>query len=106
MSSQKLVQFFRNSSLVSPNAAEDIANNFFPKEIKKNSFLLKEGRISDEYFFLENGFIRAFANDIEGNDVTTNFYSNCQVVFEMSSFFNRTASKENFQAIVDCEGWY
>ena len=106
MSSQKLIQFFKNSNLVSPKAAEDIANTFSPKEITKNSFLLKEGRISDEYFFLENGFIRAFANDIGGNDVTTNFYSNCQVVFEVSSFFNRTVSKENFQAIVDCEGWY
>jgi len=106
MSSQKLIQFFKNSNLVSAKAAEDIANTFSPKEITKNSFLLKEGRVSDEYFFLENGFIRAFANDIEGNDVTTNFYSNCQVVFEVSSFFNRTASKENFQAIVDCEGWY
>ena len=106
MSSQKLIQFFKNSNLVSPKAAEDIANTFSPKEIRKNSFLLKEGRVSDEYFFLENGFIRAFANDIEGNDVTTNFYSNCQVVFEVSSFFNRTVSKENFQALVDCEGWY
>jgi CRP-like cAMP-binding protein len=106
MSSQKLIQFFKNSNLVSPKAAEDIANTFSPKEITKNSFLLKEGRVSDEYFFLENGFIRAFANDIEGNDVTTNFYSTGQVVFEVSSFFNRTASKENFQAIVDCEGWF
>jgi CRP-like cAMP-binding protein len=106
MSSQKLIQFFKNSNLVSPKAAEEIANTFSPKEINKNSFLLKEGRVSDEYFFLENGFIRAFANDIEGNDVTTNFYSNCQVVFEVSSFFNRTVSKENFQAIVDCEGWF
>ena len=106
MSSQKLIQFFKNSNLVSPKAAEEIAKTFSPKEIKKNNFLLKEGRISDEYFFLENGFIRAFANDIEGNDVTTNFYSTGQVVFEVSSFFNRTVSKENFQAIVDCEGWY
>ena len=106
MSNQKLIQFFRNSNLISPNAAEEIANTFSPKEIKKNSFLLKEGRVSDEYFFLENGFIRAFADDIEGNDVTTNFYSTGQVVFEVSSFFNRTISKENFQAIVDCEGWY
>jgi len=106
MSSQKLIQFFQNSNLVSPKAAEDIANTFSPKEITKNSFLLKEGKVSNEYFFLENGFIRAFANDIEGNDVTTNFYSTGQVVFEVSSFFNRTASKENFQAIVDCEGWY
>jgi len=106
MSSQKLVQFFKNSNLVSPKAAEEIANTFAPKEIKKNNFLFKEGKVCDEYFFLENGFIRAFANDIEGNEVTTNFYSSGQVVFEVSSFFNRTISKENFQAIVDCQGWY
>ena len=106
MSSPKLVQFFKNSNLVSPKAAEEIANTFAPKEIKKNNFLFKEGKVCDEYFFLENGFIRAFANDIEGNEVTTNFYSSGQVVFEVSSFFNRTISKENFQAIVDCQGWY
>jgi len=106
MSSQKLIQFFRNSNLVSPKATEEIVHTFSPKEIKKNNFLLKEGRVCNEYFFLEKGFIRAFANDIEGNDVTTNFYSTGQVVFEVSSFFNRTVSKENFQAIIDCEGWY
>ena len=106
MSSQKLIQFFKNSNLVSSKSAEEISNIFSPKEIKKSDFLLKEGRISNEYFFLENGFIRAFANDVEGNDVTTNFYSAGQVVFEVSSFFNRTIAKENFQAIVDCDGWY
>ena len=106
MSSPKLIHFFKNSNLVSPQAAEEIANTFYPKEIKKNDFLLKSGKICNEYFFLENGFIRAFANDIEGNDITTNFYSSGQVVFEVSSFFNRTISKENFQAIIDCEGWY
>jgi CRP-like cAMP-binding protein len=104
MSSQKLVQFFKSSNFVSQTAAEQIANTFSPKEIKKNDFLFKEGRVCNEYFFLENGFIRAFAIDTEGNDVTTNFYSSCQVVFEVSSFFNRTISKENFQAIVDCDG--
>ena len=29
---------------------------------------------------------RAFAHDTTGNDVTTNFYSANQVVFEVSSF--------------------
>ena len=106
MSSQKLVQFFKNSNLVSPKAAEEIASTFSSKEIKKNEFLSKEGRVCNDYFFLEKGFIRAFAYDTEGNDVTTNFYSSGQVVFEVSSFFSRTISKENFQAIDDCEGWF
>ena len=106
MSSPKLVQFFKDSNLVSQTTAEEIAGIFSSKEIKKNEFLFKEGRVCNEYFYLENGFIRAFAYDTEGNDVTTNFYSANQVVFEVSSFFNRTVAKENFQAIVDCEGWY
>ncbi len=106
MSSQRLIQFLNSSNLVSRKTAEEIANTFSPKEIKRNEFLYKEGRICNEYFFLENGFIRAFAYDTEGNDVTTNFYSSCQVVFEVSSFFNRSLSKENFQAIVDCDGWF
>ena len=106
MSSQNLIQFLKGSNLVSQKTAEEIADTFSPKELKRNEFLCKEGRICNEYYFLENGFMRAFAHDTEGNDVTTNFYSSCQVVFEVSSFFNRTLSKENFQAIVGCTGWF
>ncbi len=103
---QKLIQFLQSTNLVSQKTAEEIGDSFIQKEIKRNEFLFKEGRVCNEYFFLEDGFIRAFAYDTEGNDVTTNFYSSNQVVFEVSSFFNRAISKENFQAIVDCNGWY
>ena len=106
MASQQLINFFRSSNLVSLKAAEEIAATFLPKTINRGEYLFKAGRVCNDYFFLENGFIRAFAHDTEGNDVTTNFYSANQMVFEVSSFFNRTLSKENYQAIVDCEGWY
>ena len=106
MSHQKLIQFLNGSNLVSLATAETIANTFNPKEISRNNFLLKEGKFSNEYFFLENGFMRAFAYDTDGNDVTTNFYSGNQVVFEVSSFFNRTISKENILATDDCTGWF
>ena len=106
MASAQLIQFFKSSNLVSQITAEEIASLFSPKELKRNDFLFKEGRVCNEYFFLDNGFIRAFAFDTSGNDVTTNFHSANQVVFEVSSFFNRTISRENYQAIVDCDGWY
>jgi CRP-like cAMP-binding protein len=105
MNSRQLIRFFTDSNLVSSKAAEEIARSFTPREVKRNEFLAKEGRVYNEYFFLENGFIRAFAYDTEGNDVTTNFYSSGQIVFEVSSFFNRTVSRENFQAVIDCHGW-
>lgn len=50
--------------------------------------------------------MRAFAHDVDGNEVTTNFYTSGQMIFEISSFFGRTRSKENIQALTDCEGWF
>lgn len=104
MDAQNLIDFLRSTNLVSTKTAESIAFQFVPKKIMANQFLLKEGMISDEYMFLESGFMRAFAHDVEGNEVTTNFYSGNQLVFEVSSFFNRTRSRENIQAVNECSG--
>ncbi|HTQ65844.1 MAG TPA: Crp/Fnr family transcriptional regulator [Puia sp.] len=106
MSRETIILFLQGTNLVSLQTANEIANHFSEKLIYRNEFFLREGRISDEYLFLEKGFMRAFAYDTEGNDVTTNFYSANQVVFEVSSFFNRTISRENIQALTDCSGWY
>jgi CRP-like cAMP-binding protein len=106
MSKENLALFFRNTNLVSLSGAKEIADQFEHKAISKNQPLLMAGKISNEYFFLEKGYMRAFAHNTEGNEVTTNFCSPGQVVFEVSSFFNRTRSKENIQALTDCEGWY
>jgi CRP-like cAMP-binding protein len=105
MQTTSLKQFLINSNLVSPSSAEEIAGVFSYKTIEKNSFFLTEGKICDDYIFLQSGFMRAFAHNTEGREVTTNFYSAGQVVFEVSSFFNRTRSKENIQALTNCEGW-
>jgi CRP-like cAMP-binding protein len=105
MSAKNLVQFIYGSKLVSLSTSEKIAETFTPKEIRRNAFLLKEGRVANDYYFIEEGFMRSFAHDTEGNEVTTAFFSANQVVFEVSSFFNRVQSKENIVAIDDCKGW-
>jgi CRP-like cAMP-binding protein len=106
MPNQNLIQLLRNTGLVSQETAERIAGQFNPIEIPAGHYLLQEGKISNEYVFLESGFMRAYAHDTENNEVTTNFYSSNQLVFEVSSFFNRTRSKENIQALENSKGWY
>jgi CRP-like cAMP-binding protein len=106
MSNEALIEFFRNTNLVSLSVANEIAGQFTYKVIAKNQFLLTEGKVANEYLFLEKGYMRAFAHDTEGNEVTTGFYSPGQVVFEVSSFFNRSRSKENIQALTGCDGWF
>ena len=105
MNSDKLIQFLQGSGQINSQKAAEIAGHFSPRTIGKNEFLLQAGKVSNEYLFLDKGFMRAFAFDTEGNDVTTGFYGAGQVVFEVSSFFNRTPSQENMQALSHCEGW-
>ena len=100
---EPLIQFFRNTGHISQSTAEGIVKDFQHRSILKNEFLLQEGKICDDYLFLAKGFMRSYAHDTEGNEVTTNFYSPDSVVFEVNSFFNRTRSKENIQALTDCE---
>lgn len=83
----------------------EIAEHFNEKIIEKNEFLLREGQLSNEYFILADGFIRAFSFSTEGNEVTTAFYLPIQPVFEVASFFGRTHSKENLQALTLSKGW-
>ncbi|MBB6127240.1 Crp/Fnr family transcriptional regulator [Mucilaginibacter lappiensis] len=106
MDKETLLTFLLNTNLVSLSSAQGIAQQFSHKAIPKNQFHLAAGKISDQYLFLEKGYMRTFAHDTEGNEVTTGFCSPGQIILEISSFFSRTRSKENIQALTDCEGWY
>ncbi|WP_183575601.1 Crp/Fnr family transcriptional regulator [Mucilaginibacter sp. X5P1] len=106
MTKETLTRLFQSTNLVSLSTAIQITDRFEYKFIPKNQFQLTAGKICNEYLFLEKGYMRAFAHDTEGNEVTTGFCSSGQMTFEVSSFFNRTRSMENIQALNDCEGWY
>lgn len=100
-----LKDFIKTVIPVPPNILEEISSAFNPAIYSKGDYLIKEGRLSDSYLFLEKGFFRAYTFDQEGNEVTTGFYSSNSVAFEVYSFFNRTVSRENIQALTDSVGW-
>lgn len=106
MEKQALLNFLQSTPLISSTLAIEIAKIFAAKIIPKGTYFLKEGQISNEYLFMENGFMRAFTYNVSGMDVTTQFYSAGQVILEPSSFFMRTPTRENIQALVDCKGWW
>ena len=102
---EKLLHFLQNSGKINAIKTEEIGNYFDEKEIAKNELFLKEGQINNEYLILEHGFMRAFSFDITGTEVTTAFYTGDQPIFEVASFFNRSPSKENIEALTSCKGW-
>jgi CRP-like cAMP-binding protein len=105
MDKQPLVSFIQSNIpniIVTKNGLETIAADFEEVEFAKNEYLLKQGKVSN-YFYLAEGFARAFTFDTDGNEITTYFYSKDHVIFEAASFFLRSISTENIQAITDCK---
>lgn len=105
MDKTSLIKFFQQATPIKQEMVFRIAKHFKLREFSRGDFFLKEGKVSNEYLFLESGYMRAFLFDTEGNEVTVNFYSSNNVVFEVSSFFQRVPTQENIQALTDCIGW-
>ncbi len=74
-------------------------------EFGKNDYLMTEGNSANYYFFLESGFARSYVIDLEGNDITTKFFSNKDIIIDWHSYFLKTNCKENIQAITACTAW-
>ncbi|MEO6720678.1 MAG: Crp/Fnr family transcriptional regulator [Ferruginibacter sp.] len=106
MNQTSLINFLKNTSQLGDNAATAIAKEFEYKELTKGELFLKAGKVADEYLFLESGFIRSYLFDTEGDEVTINFYSKNELVFEVASFFQRVPSQEYFEATTSCTGWF
>lgn len=71
----------------------------------KGDFFLSRGERSGSYMILESGLMRSFVYDYDGNEITTNFFSNHEVVIEVLSLFKHTPSEEYIQALTDCVCW-
>lgn len=82
-----------------------ILPKFKRRAFSKGDFLLREGQTAGYYWFVESGFVRSFAIDTAGNDVSTNFYAEGDIVIDWPSFFMRTATKENIQTLTACVCW-
>lgn len=101
MDKEPLIQFIQQHVPATRQTVEMIAGHFDERLLAKNEYLLKAGRVSNEYFFLADGFVRAFTLDADGQEVTTNFFGKNRAVFEVSSLFMRTVSTETIQALTD-----
>lgn len=91
---------------MSDAAAEQIVAKFQRRRAAKNGFLLKEGSVCNESHIVEEGIFRSYIYDLEGKDVTTAFCSKQMLASDLLSFFKRMPSKENIQALTDCQTWY
>ena len=102
MNKQSFIEFIKLHSPATNDVIEEIVTKFQIHKVEKDSFFLKQGELSDLYLFLESGMMRSYTFNIDGNEITTNYFKPNSVVFEVASFFNRSKSLESIQALTDC----
>src|SRR5690242_6984350 len=105
MNKQPLKDFFKKSELLSEKAIDVIVDEYEERHFDKDEFFLKQGKISHSVVLIE-GLMRAYTFDIEGNEVTTNFFSKQRAVYDPASFFQQIASRENIQAVTPCLAYF
>ncbi|MNT28608.1 DNA-binding transcriptional dual regulator Crp [compost metagenome] len=74
-------------------------------QFSKNDFLLRKDEKAYEYYILESGLVRSFIHDYQGNEITTDFFGNHDIVIEVTSLFLQFPSPENLQCLTDCTAW-
>lgn len=72
-------------------------------KFRKGDYLLKEGQYSKEYYILINGLIRSYAIHSNGEEITTGFYGDNELIIEVASLFGQMPTQENLQCLIDCE---
>ncbi|MGN6396807.1 MAG: Crp/Fnr family transcriptional regulator [Mucilaginibacter sp.] len=106
MDKARLIRFIQQVLPMSPARLALIVEKFKPMKISRNGYLLRAGAICSQSHFIDSGIVRAYTYDLEGNEVTTAFYTQDTFASDMLSFFKRNAAKEYLQAVTDCETWF
>ncbi len=84
---------------------DNILSQYQRVAFEKNDFLIKEGTNANYYYFMESGFARSYVMDLDGNDISTKFFSSSDIVIDWHSYFLKTKSRENTRAITPCVAW-
>ncbi len=106
---ENLSQHFLNKVFASSGITQDELNTIIPKykqvHFNKNDYLIKQGQVEKKYWFIESGFVRSYIIDTDGNDITFNLYASGDVVIDYPSIFFFAPTRENIQALTDCDCW-
>lgn len=99
-----LFDHIHNISPLTEEASKALSSEFKKVEKQKGDYLLKEGAICRNLYFLERGCLRGFYF-LEEKEITHWFAFENDFVTSFHSFITRKASVENIQLLEDAVLW-
>lgn len=96
----KFINHFSRISPLTIDEADAIKESMVILECKKGTVLLKEGQVSVDTYFILEGCIREYIM-VDGEEKTTNFFTEDQWVISMTNFGTHTPSTHYLVCIED-----
>jgi CRP-like cAMP-binding protein len=92
-------EYFQNKDL---HIVDTIVAMLFVKKIKKKDYLLREGEICKNIYYIQKGLVRVYVI-IDGKEVNTWFVKEGEFITSISSYHKQKPSEHYIDAIEDCE---
>lgn len=95
---ENISQTIESLSLGNPDELLEIQASLCPVSLQKGDYLLKEGQVCTDYYFIETGSVRLFyTKDIK--EYTVWIGTAGEIFTNLESYLNETSSRINIQAI-------
>ncbi|MCL2074665.1 MAG: Crp/Fnr family transcriptional regulator [Marinilabiliaceae bacterium] len=96
----KLIEYFQKIVSLTREEIDAITESMDIKEFAKGDFLLKEGYRDKDSFFILEGLVRRYKN-IDGEEITTNFYAEEQWILSLTGLTENSVSEDNLICMED-----
>lgn len=104
-SMQELLQFLNSIHTLSEDLQNYLFTHLVELEFPKKHFLLKQGHICYNIYFVKRGLLRCFYIK-DDKEVSSWFMAEGDVITSVESFFSQTVSYESIQTLEDCILYY
>jgi CRP/FNR family transcriptional regulator, anaerobic regulatory protein len=81
---------------------QTIEQYFIPLQILKNTIIEEEGKVPQYLYFVNEGYLRSFYYDNQGDEVTTYLATPDYYMASFLSLSQQKISTENIETITDC----
>lgn len=102
---EELLTFLNSIHPLNIETKDYLIENLKWLEVPKKNFILKQGHICFNIYFINKGLLRCFYT-LEDKEICSWFMREGDVIISVESFFNQSESKENIQALEDCLLFY
>lgn len=96
----KLIDYFLKITSLSADEIEAITESMDTKQYAKGTHILKEGQFSEDTYFILEGCVRKYIL-VDGNEISTNFYTEEQWILSTENFSEKSPSHYNLICVED-----